>query len=497
MFFQKAAFSDTMIFNIAHLKSLENIFSSPINFDYWNHSGSQINLFSPWLTILSGFIFLNTNISYGFATYLTLITFLTFVSAYYYMKRFSKDTFESLLVSVIYTFSLNRFFQVFLEQRIENYLVMIFLPMVYYGLFCFLKNKDWHLLTWGMLLVIWTSPYMAIAVLLTIILAIPLMIFSKTTHHWKYWGQLILNGLLLLGMTFLTTIGFIGPLFLKQWQTKFRQAGIKNPNFVTMYQNLNLSLMKQYLLLGILILLVLLLLLIFLKSNFSYKIILIEMIPLILSLFYRLKIPGIEVSRLYPALLGILDLFLTIIVSRIIIMIFQETSSVWKLLLVIAFVSGLSLLVFEQAQQLNFKKTLSTSENVNYEKFVLDYHDHASQIQPKFLANGKKTKVTFYTKKSDYWIQYYNPKSVQLDLPIQRYDGYRVHLNNESVKVTTSKRQTLQLRTHPGKNIIEIHSRYNLISILLLLINLVGFIGLGYLSLKKFVWKTKKSSYNG
>lgn len=493
MFFQKAEFGDTMIFNIAHLKSLSNIFTSPINFNYWNHSGSQINLFSPWLTILSGFIFVNSNVTYGFSIYLTVITFLTFVSAYLYMKLFSHDTLESLLFSLIYTLSLNRFLQVFQVQRLENYLVLIFLPMVYYGIYQVLKNQNWHNLAWGMSLIVWTSPYMALGVFLTMIPWIFLMIFTKDSHRWSYWGKLSLNLLKTLGLVLLTTAGFLIPLGMQLWQNKLSQASLKNFDYVKWFEDLHLSQVKQFLLLGIAVLLVLVLIVIFMNSRFSYKLIMLEMIPLTVSLFVKTK-GVVDWSRLVPAFQSILDLFLIIVISRVIILVFQEGPGVLKMLLMAGTILGMSFLIYNQAGQIHADQKITAAQKVNYEKYVVNYHDHARNGQNQFLINNQKTSVSYYTKSNDYWIQYYDPESSVMDIPVQKYSGYTIQLNNENVKTTVSKRKTIKLRTNPGKNIVEIHTQYDWIGIVSLLINLFSFILLGYLSLAKVVWKNKKIS---
>lgn len=494
IFFRQADFGQTMIFNIAHLKSLSNVFTSPINFNYWNHSGSQINLFSPWLTLLPGWLLLNLNVPVGFSLYLTLITFLTFTSSYFYMNKFSADTLESLLFSVIYTFSFNRFFQVFQTQRLENYLVLIFLPMVYYGAYQVFKGESWHRLAWGMTLIIWTSPYMVLGVTLTLLPMIVLMLFSKIAHNWSYWGRLALNLLVATGVTLLTTIGFIGPLVSNQLKTNFVQKPLHNFDYVKWFQRFKFPLVQQYLLLGIAVLLILLLFMIFLKSSFSYKVIMVEMIPLTIMLFTHLKFQNVDLSRLIPALQSILDLFAIIIVTRIIIMVCQEGPAILKLFLILITIGGFSFMTYSQAAQIQPVKTLADSGQVNYSKFVTNYHDSAVNGRNQILVNGRKTAASFYTKDNDYWIQYYGPASADMDLPIQNYAGYQIQLNNEAVRTTISDRDTIELRTNPGKNIIEIHTRYDGIGIGSLLINLLGFMLLIYLSLRKVARKSKKNS---
>lgn len=496
IFYRQANFGNTMIFNIAHLKSLDNVLTSPINFNYWNHSGSQINLFSPWLTLLPGWLLVKLNVFWGFGIYFTAITFLTFVSAYFYMNKFSRDTFEALLFSLIYTFSFNRFNLVFHEQRLENYIALIFLPMIYYGAYLFFKNKTWQTLTWGLVLIVWTSPYLALGVVLTLLPIYILMIFAKQTHHWRYWGRLGLDSLIVLAFSVFSTLGFTGPLINQQVKQSFQQAPVENFDYIGWFQNFNFSTMQLYLLMGIGVLLGLLVLLIFLKSRFSYKLIILEMIPLVTVVLVKWQLKGIDLSRLILSLQTILDLFAIVVVSRVIILIFQEFPSIFKLLLLMVTIVGTSYFFTTQANQIQPKQSFSANQKVDYTKFVVDYHDHASNGKNEFLVNNKKTSVSYFTKSSDYWIQYYSPVSTTLDLPIQNYAGYNIQLNNEQVAVKKSSRKTLSLETHPGKNIIEIHTRYDLIGIISLLLNLLGFIFLSYFSLRNLRWKMKKVPEN-
>lgn len=493
IFYQHAELVDATNFNIEHIKSLTNVFVSPINFDFWNHSGSQINLFSPWLTLLPGLAFLNFNVNVGLTMFIGLITFLTFVSAYHYMFRFSRDTLEALLFSFIYVYSFNRFWLVFQQQRIENYLVMIFLPMVYYGMYQLLHGEfhQWYLVSLGMPLIVWTSPYMALGVFITLMPMVILMIFSKRSHHWNYWGKLCLGLMQAVFLTVLMTVGFTGPLLENQLEHPLKQMPMQNFNYIKWYRDLNFTTVQTYLLLVIAVLLGLLMLLIFFKSSFTYKMIMLEMIPLTAMLLIKFSLP-VDISRLINSFQSILDLFLAIVVSRIIIMLFQEAPVLLKLGVLILAVLGLGGFNYVQANQIKAPVSISQRKNTKTQQYVVNYHDDAKKSGTEFLVNGRVAKVSFYTQGSDYWIQYYNPQSVTMDLPIQNYSGYRVQLNNENVKTRTSQRNTLELQTNPGKNIIEIHAKYTLLGYSCLLLNLCGFVLLGYLFVNRGYWNSRR-----
>jgi hypothetical protein len=495
LFFNKANFGETMVFNIAHLKSLSNVFVSPINFDFWNHAGSQINLFSPWLTILTGWLFVQFNVIYGFSVYLTIITFLTLVSAYFFMNKFHKDTFEALLFAIGYTFSLNRLLLVFSNQRLENYLVLIFLPIVYFGAYQFFTEHSWKTLVWGEALIIWTSPYVALAVIITIIVAFVLMPFSHLSHSWHYVKETSFNLLKIISMGILTTIGFIGPLVMKQLNSKWRQDPIENFNYFDWFTKLQLPRMQWYLMIAIGGLLLLLILMIFLQSSFAYKVIIFEMIPITCLLILQPQIPNVDISRLIFAFQSILDFFFIMILCRIILLVFQESPAILKLLILLISIGGLGYVNYSQVSN-SPKRTLEMANSVNYKKFVMNYHDVAQKNNNKFLVNNKQEKVSYYTKGSDYWIQYINPQTTTIDIPIQYSPNYQIQINNESVSAKKSKQNTLQVKTNPGKSIIEIHSHYDWLSLSFLLINLFGFMLLIYFSLQNIPLKNKKNPEN-
>lgn len=497
LFFRNANFGQMMTFNIAHIKSLTNIFTSPINFDYWNHSGSQINLFSPWLTLLSGWLFVQLNVSFGFSIYLTLITFLTLISAYYFMNRFHEDTFESILFAGVYTFSMNRFMLVFSDQRIENYLALIFLPLIYYGAYELFTDQGWKTLVWGEALIVWTAPYVALAVNLTLIPIVFLVLFTHLSHSWKYWGHLSVNFLKAVGLVVLTTIGFMGPLVIVQSQQKLQQVPVKNFDYLSWFFNLRIPRLQGYLLMAIAGLLLVLCLMIFLQSSFAYKIIILEAIPLAWLVIAQPKIQFLDISRLIFSFQSILDFFLILILCRIVLLIFQESPAILRLLLLLAMIGGLGYFNYYQANALNPKQTIIAADSINYQNYVENYHDKATNGNNRFLVNGQEEEISYNTKESDYWIQYINPKTVDIDIPIQYLDSYQVLINNESVKAIRSDRQTVRLKTNPGKNIIEIHSRYSWTNIIFLLINLCGFIMLIYLNLKNIRLKNKKNPENG
>jgi hypothetical protein len=195
------------------------------------------------------------------------------------MNKFHKDTFEALLFAISYTFSLNRLFLVFFNQRLENYLALIFIPMVYFGAHQFFTNRSWKYLLWGEALIVWTSPYLAVAVAMTLIVAFILMPFCRVSHSWKYLRSISINSLKVIILGILTTIGFIGPIFMRL-NSKWQQDPMKNFDYLGWFTKLQLPQMQWYLLIAMSGLLLLLILMIFLQSSFAYKVIILEMIPI-------------------------------------------------------------------------------------------------------------------------------------------------------------------------------------------------------------------------
>jgi hypothetical protein len=160
---------------------------------------------------------------------------------------------------------------------------------------------------------------------------------------------------------------------------------------------------------------------------------------------------------------SIFDFFLIMVLCRMILLVFQESPAVLRLLILLVSIGGLGYVNYSQVKTNTSEQTLKMADSIDYEKFALNYHDAAQNSNNKFLIDGKPERISYYTKGADYWVQYINPQTTKIDIPIQYSSNYQIQINNETVTPKKSAQNTVQLKTNPGKSIIEIHSHYRLV----------------------------------
>src|SRR5699024_6513720 len=146
---------------------------------------------------------------------------------------------------------------------------------------------------------------------------------------------------------------------------------------------------QWYLLMAMGGLLLLLFLMIFLQSSFAYKVIILEMIPIACLLILQPKLSQLDISRLIFAFQSIFDFFLIMILCRMILLVFQESPAVLRLLIVLISIGGLGYANYSQVNADTSKQTLKTADSIDYQKFALNYHDGVKNSNNKFLIDGK------------------------------------------------------------------------------------------------------------
>src|SRR5699024_1372014 len=231
------------------------------------------------------------------------------------------------------------------------------IPMVYFGAHQFFTNRSWKYLLWGEALIVWTSPYLAVAVAMTLIVAFILMPFCRVSHSWKYLRSISINSLKVIILGILTTFGFMGPLFMRL-NSKWQQDPMKNFDYLGWFTKLQLPQMQWYLLIAMSGLLLLLILMIFLQSSFAYKVIILEMIPIVCLLILQPRLFQIDISRLIFAFQSIFDFFLIMVLCRMILLVFQESPAVLRLLILLVSIGGLGYVNYSQVKTNTSEPTL-------------------------------------------------------------------------------------------------------------------------------------------
>lgn len=176
--------------------------------------GYIVNVFYPWLTILPfSLLYAISNqivFSFYFGVFLYTITglYITYYSTFYICK----NRIQSIITSIIYTFSTYRITELYSRFAIGEWLAGLFLPMLLYGLYAiFYKQEKWYWLPVGMALIMYSHILSAILSVLVLIIFSILFIWSFENKHLIF-IKLLQSSFIFLGLT----IAFMGP-FLEQY----------------------------------------------------------------------------------------------------------------------------------------------------------------------------------------------------------------------------------------------------------------------------------------
>lgn len=507
-----------MLFHLNRVNSLGNILVSPVNFNYWDHVGNFTSVFYPWLTLTPGyFIFkLVSDPIIGFLIFLTLITFLTFVSSYYFMSKFSKDTLQAFLFSIIYTLSFFRVASVFYRVGLAEYISYIFIPLIFYSFAEILSGKfnKWPLFVLGLTLTILTHPLTAF---ITVIMLIPLVffvLFSKVSHSFKYWGQLILAGLQSIVLVIIISCGFILPMVEQKRALATNRPALLNlaqmaQKPVDLFNNALHTDVRSYSI-GIISLLTIAVILIFIwKDKLKYQIVAIEgLIALVLSTnifpWHFVQNTFFNLMQFPWRFLNMVTFFFAIYLSHILAKLMKNRSSLTKLSVLILTTIACGSQVYLSGTKVNDQPSpFAIVNSKNADQKIKNFHQedyyplqslpYSNEIKNhKFIVDGKKEKLPFTTTQNSYLVKYYSKDPVKLDIPVLFYKGLDVSINNETISPKISKRGTIQIKTQQGQNNIQIKYHYTRIAIISMSISLVGFVILIWLLVNDGRWSFRK-----
>ncbi|MBA1434664.1 hypothetical protein [Bombilactobacillus bombi] len=491
-----------MLFHWNRISSLDNIITSPTNFNYWGQVGNFTNVFYPWLTMLPGFIIFKLVGSpfSGFLVFLTLITFLTLLSSYYFMNKFVHNTLQALLFAVIYTLSFFRLASVLYRSGVAEYTCYIFIPMLFYAFARLLQGKfaAWPLLALAMSLIILTHPLTGFCSIVMMLVLLFLILFVHVAHHWRYWGELLVAGLKAVLVVTITCIGLFIPMLEQMRFQPINRPVIMNlaqmaQDPLTLWQNTWTTDVRSYSI-GIAALIAVLLIAIFIWWDKPvYRLVgIAAIIALILSTkiipWQYFQNTFMNYLQFPWRFLNLATFFLAIYLSHILTQIVKNVSPLWQLLVLVLTLAGFSIQAAISVQQFNQQphpKTIITVQNVQTKvsKFTqTDYYPQKSLFFKKdlkhhyFVVDGQKTKLPFTTTDNSYMVKYYNKTTSVIDLPILFYKGVQVQINNVTVPTKSSYRGTVLIYTQAGENNIVVTYHYPFISRLALIISFAGLI---------------------
>lgn len=504
--------SQDTIFHLSRVIGLSNVLESPVNFNNFGHHGTMMNIFYPWLTLYPMYFFysLSGDLTVSFQIYLFLLTLLTMLISYFIMYRIKKQHTKALIFSLIYSFATYRATNIFVRSSVGEILAQVFLPIVFLGCYeIFTRNyKKWYILSIGMTLIVY-SHLLSVAILAILILVTLVTSF----FFWDFKLKRLLSLFYATILTILLSAFFLLPFLEQSSAQELKVPTGKNINGI-----LPSSLFQEIInnnLLGYSIGLVIFLCAIYgiLKSKsllktdqyiFYFGIVLLIMsttlfpwkglsnTPLTSIQFtWRLHaFSSLFIAYGISALLNIVDAYLKrsyqfILITSAILVILHASSTI-----------NLYSSYQDKATLIDRNDVEELAANYNHTDYAnkasLDYYEVIQQNQ--FFLNNKKFNPTYSFNDSEYTIHLNNvTKESVLTIPLYRYKGQKVTINNNTVESNLSKYGTTQIIVPSGSSTIQVSYKYTLISkfsSLLSLISLIFLIFYIYISpttlIKKF-----------
>lgn len=93
----------------------------------------------------------NMHVLTVYKIFLIIVTFFTFVSMFYCVKKMFNKKMIAFLAAIVYTFSLYRLTDIYVRGAVGELLSFIFIPIITYGLYEIIygENKKWWITTFG------------------------------------------------------------------------------------------------------------------------------------------------------------------------------------------------------------------------------------------------------------------------------------------------------------------------------------------------------------
>lgn len=198
-------------FHFSRIMSLSNIWQSPVNFNYYNHTGQIVNLMYPWVTVYPMYwiIKLTGSIVGGYYTYCLILTFATLEITYQCLKHMKQKNLSSILGAVLYTFAICRTSDIYCRVDVGETVALTIFPIVLLGIYqlFYLEIPHWKMLVVGMTLLVYTH------VLSLVIASVMVGFFIiLSIIHRRFDINRLVGLLKAIGMTILLGLGFLIPM---------------------------------------------------------------------------------------------------------------------------------------------------------------------------------------------------------------------------------------------------------------------------------------------
>lgn len=471
-------------FHLSRIIGLDNVWSSPVNFNNFDHHGTMMNIFYPWLTLYPAFLFYKMmgNLVLGYNIYYFFITFLTMVVSYFSMKQIKNNRYISLLFSIIYTFSAYRAIDIFHRASLGEAVALTFLPLILMGCYeIYIRDyQKWYWLSIGMTLVVYTH--------LLSVAMVSVFIGGTLFLSFYFWDQKIARLLSLLKATVLTfflSAGFLIP-FIQQSRAQELKvplgkelSGMAPSDMLTHILNNNYN---NYTI-GLFLFLGLIGAFIFIKKLTADDLFIFFLGVFVLfcstnlfpwQLFNHTPVKSLQfVWRLN----GFSSLFIAYTMSIVIYYIFSTKNNSWKIMVftflaLILHLSGVSNSIHANKDSLTLiapEDAVAIAENYNHTDYANKesiYHPDMINNDQYLLGNQEINPTThFMSNKLTIELDNSNNKNTVLTTPIYRYKGQVASINGKLVQTKLSKFGTTELTIPPGINKVVITYQYTKLAI--------------------------------
>ncbi|NTO45520.1 hypothetical protein HQ805_13215 [Enterococcus faecium] len=471
-------------FHLSRIIGLDNVWSSPVNFNNFDHHGTMMNIFYPWLTLYPAFLFYKMmgNLVLSYNIYYFFITFLTMVVSYFSMKQIKNNRYISLLFSIIYTFSAYRAIDIFHRASLGEAVALTFLPLILMGCYeIYIRDyQKWYWLSIGMTLVVYTH--------LLSVAMVSVFIGGTLFLSFYFWDQKIARLLSLLKATVLTfflSAGFLIP-FIQQSRAQELKvplgkelSGMAPSDMLTHILNNNYN---NYTI-GLFLFLGLIGAFIFIKKLTADDLFIFFLGVFVLfcstnlfpwQLFNHTPVKSLQfVWRLN----GFSSLFIAYTMSIVIYYIFSTKNNSWKIIVftflaLILHLSGVSNSIHANKDSLTLiapEDAVAIAENYNHTDYANKesiYHPDMINNDQYLLGNQEINPTThFMSNKLTIELDNSNNKNTVLTTPIYRYKGQVASINGKLVQTKLSKFGTTELTIPPGINKVVITYQYTKLAI--------------------------------
>ena len=471
-------------FHLSRIIGLDNVWSSPVNFNNFDHHGTMMNIFYPWLTLYPAFLFYKMmgNLVLSYNIYYFFITFLTMVVSYFSMKQIKNNRYISLLFSIIYTFSAYRAIDIFHRASLGEAVALTFLPLILMGCYeIYIRDyQKWYWLSIGMTLVVYTH--------LLSVAMVSVFIGGTLFLSFYFWDQKIARLLSLLKATVLTfflSAGFLIP-FIQQSRAQELKvplgkelSGMAPSDMLTHILNNNYN---NYTI-GLFLFLGLIGAFIFIKKLTADDLFIFFLGVFVLfcstnlfpwQLFNHTPVKSLQfVWRLN----GFSSLFIAYTMSIVIYYIFSTKNNSWKIMVftflaLILHLSGVSNSIHANKDSLTLiapEDAVAIAENYNHTDYANKesiYHPDMINNDQYLLGNQEINPTThFMSNKLTIELDNSNNKNTVLTTPIYRYKGQVASIKGKLVQTKLSKFGTTELTIPPGINKVVITYQYTKLAI--------------------------------